>query len=60
MLCPAVGSPAHNRHGHTGASPLKGCESDEGIGTSVKRREAERAQTIQQETEKDQGDLIRV
>lgn len=60
MLCPVVGSPVHKRHGHTGPSQLKGCKSDEEIGTSVIQREAERAQTIQQETEKDQRDLIRV
>lgn len=39
---------------------MKGCENNEGFGASVVQREAERAQTINPEAEKDQGDLIYV
>lgn len=44
--------------GETEASPLKGCENDDGVGASVVQREAKRAQTINPAAEKDQGDLI--
>jgi len=53
-------APQYKRHGHTGASPVEGHEDDEGIESSDKQGEAERAGTIQCGKEKAQRDLIHV
>lgn len=41
-----MGSQVHARHGHTGCSPAKGQEDDEGIGLSVLGGMAEKAGTV--------------
>lgn len=43
---PVLGSAVQRRYGHTGVSPVKGHEGDEGSGASEKRGEADRARTV--------------
>jgi len=38
VLCPELGSSVQERHGRTGASPVKGHKDGQGTGTSVVRK----------------------
>ena len=55
-----LGSPAQERHGHAGVSPVKVHKDDEGAGASDIWREAERPGSTQPGEEEVQGDPISV
>lgn len=55
VLCPILGSPVLDRHGHAGASPAKDNKDDKKIAASVICGEAERTVTAQPGEEKNQG-----
>lgn len=47
MLCPVLGYMVKERHGYTGASPVKGHEEDKATGGSDIQEETRRAVTVQ-------------
>ena len=55
VLGPDLGLPVQEGHRHSGVSPAKGHEGDQGTGASEIEGEAERAGTVQPGEEKAQG-----
>jgi len=60
MLCPVLGLPVKESHGHIGVGPVEGREHNRGVEASVIQGEVAGAEVLQPGEEKAQEDLTNV